>query len=166
LKAYLIRERGVDGSAVNEYAPFYLWNGIGAMAKFLVGGGGFQNIVRDFGRPAVQQWTGIAWQAGQAVSPRAASRRLSAIPADGDPSGLGLSRLIEREITDLRTLAERDDVYGAALAVDPSHWRLLRFVLWKQDVPAEETATERYEVLHLSTPGLTELPAGQGWSSR
>jgi hypothetical protein len=24
LKAYLIRERGVDGSPVNQYAPFYL----------------------------------------------------------------------------------------------------------------------------------------------
>ena len=25
-KAYLMRERGVDGSPVNQYAPFYLWN--------------------------------------------------------------------------------------------------------------------------------------------
>lgn len=29
----------------------------GAMAHFLVGGGGFQNIVRDFRRPAVRHWT-------------------------------------------------------------------------------------------------------------
>jgi hypothetical protein len=56
LKAYVIRERGIDGSPVNQYAPFYLWNDTGEMARFLVGGGGFQNIVRDFGRPAARHW--------------------------------------------------------------------------------------------------------------
>lgn len=60
LKAYLIRVRGVDGSQVSQYAPFYLWNSPAAMTQFLIGGGGFQNIVRDFGRPPVSQWTVIA----------------------------------------------------------------------------------------------------------
>lgn len=152
LKAYLIRDR--------EYAPFYLWNDTAAMAQFLVGGGGFQNILRDFGRPPVQQWTGIAWQAGdaRATTPRAASRRLSAIPTGADPSGLEISRLIEREQAELRLLAERNDVHSAALAVDPTHWQLLRFVLWERSVAADEAATERYEVLHLSTPGISTLP--------
>jgi hypothetical protein len=31
LKAYFIRERGVDGSPVNQYAPFYLWASIAGM---------------------------------------------------------------------------------------------------------------------------------------
>lgn len=35
LKAYVIRERGVDGSPVNQYAPVHLWNDTGAMAHFL-----------------------------------------------------------------------------------------------------------------------------------
>jgi hypothetical protein len=57
LKAYAIRERGSGGSPVNQYAPFYLWNDAGAMAHFLVGRGGFENVIRSFGRPAVHHWT-------------------------------------------------------------------------------------------------------------
>jgi hypothetical protein len=53
LKAFVIRTRGVEGSQVNQYAPFYLWDDIGAMANFLVGGGGFEKIIADFGRPTV-----------------------------------------------------------------------------------------------------------------
>jgi hypothetical protein len=165
LKAYVIRERGVDGSPVNQYAPFYLWHGTGAMAHFLLGGGGFQNIIRDFGRPTVRHWTGVACHAGPArtASPRTASRRLTPIPADPDGTGLGLAEFVEREVADLRALAGRDDVHTAALAVDPHHWQLLRFVLWRDVVAPDESATERYEVLHLSTPELDALPEGRVW---
>ncbi|GIG91770.1 DUF4865 family protein [Plantactinospora endophytica] len=167
LKAYLIRERGVDGSPVNEYAPFYLWHDIGAMAQFLVGGGGFQGIVRDFGRPVVGHWTGLATFAGPAreTVPSAASRRLTAIPADADPegTGLGLADRVEREIAELATLAGRANVHTAVLAVDPRHWQLLRLVLWNGSVPEQEEATERYQVAHLSAPGLADLPDGRHW---
>jgi hypothetical protein len=167
LKAYAIRERGVDGSPVNQYAPFYLWNEAGAMARFLVGGGGFQNIVRDFGRPAVRHWTGIAHHAGPAreAPVRAASRRLTAVPVDGDPQGTGMgpSELVERETEELLRLSRHDGVHTAALAVDPHHWRLLRFVLWAQSSAPDVEATERYEVLHLSAPGLDRLPQGRIW---
>ncbi|WP_369200362.1 DUF4865 family protein [Streptomyces sp. PU-14G] len=167
LKAYVIRERGVDGSPVNQYAPFYLWNDTGAMAHFLVGGGGFQNIVRDFGRPAARHGTGIACHAGPARTalPRAASRRLTSIPsdADADGTGLGLSALIEREAEQLRQLCGHEGVHTAALAVDPHHWELLRFVVWADSSAPDEEATERYEVLHLSAPGLDGLPEGRGW---
>lgn len=167
LKAYAIRERGVDGSPVNQYAPFYLWNEPGAMARFLVGGGGFQNIVRDFGRPRVQHWTGVACHAGPARTAlvRAASRRLTSIAADADPDGTGLalSALVEREAEELRRLSRLDGVHTAALAVDPHHWRLLRFVLWERTSAADGEATERYEVLHLSAPELDRLPEGRNW---
>ncbi|MFI6508982.1 DUF4865 family protein [Streptosporangium sp. NPDC050855] len=161
LKAYLIRERGADGSPVNQYAPFYLWNDAGAMAHFLVGGGGFQGIVRDFGRPPVHHWTGLGAVAGpaRATAPAAASRHLAALPADPDPdaTGLGLAGRIARETERLRALARREGVHTAALALDPRDWRLLRFVLWQDAVPGDEDATERYEVLHLSAPGLEDL---------
>ncbi|HBF81361.1 MAG TPA: DUF4865 domain-containing protein [Streptomyces sp.] len=167
LKAYVIRERGVDGSPVNQYAPFYLWNDTGAMAHFLVGGGGFQNIVRDFGRPAVHHWTGVACHTGPArtATPRAASRRLTPVPAGSDPdgTGLGLAALIEHETEELRGIARRDDVHTAALAFDPQSWHLMRFVLWEDAVAPDEGATERYEVLHLSAPGVTRLPEGRVW---
>ncbi|MGW2280097.1 DUF4865 family protein [Streptomyces sp. NPDC001770] len=167
LKAFVIRERGVNGSPVNAYAPFYLWNDTGAMARFLVGGGGFQNIVRDFGRPAAHHWTGIACHAGPAreATARAASRRLTPIPADPGlrADGLGLAELIEREAEELRALTCREGVHTAALAFDPQAWQLARFVLWAQDAAPDEDATERYEVLHLSSPGLAGLPEGRAW---
>ncbi|MFI1994463.1 DUF4865 family protein [Actinoplanes sp. NPDC020271] len=148
LKAYLIRERGVNGSPVNQYAPFYLWNDTAAMAHFLVGGGGFQNIVRDFGRPAVRHWTGVASLAGpgREVAPLAASRRLTPVGTD-----------LDQELSQLRDIARLDGVHTAALAVDPDRWELLRFVLWAGTAAADHDATERYEVLHLSSPGLGTL---------
>jgi hypothetical protein len=167
LKAYVIRERGTGGSPVNQYAPFYLWNDTGAMAHFLVGGGGFQNIVRDFGRPVARPWTGIACHAGPArtARPRAASRRLTSIPsgADLDGTGLGLSKLIEGEVEQLRRFSGHDGVHTAVLAVDPHHWQLVRFVVWADSSAPDEEATEHYEVLHLSAPGTGDLPEGQCW---
>ncbi|MFD2081083.1 DUF4865 family protein [Actinopolymorpha cephalotaxi] len=163
LKAYVIRERGVDGSPVNQYAPFYLWNDTGAMTHFLLGGGGFQNIVRDFGRPLVRHWTGVACHPGPARAevPRAASRLVATVPVDpdSDRTGLGLAAWTERQTAALRELAARDDVHSAVLAVDPHHWQAVRFVLWRDEAPADggeptaEELTERYEVLRLSMPG-------------
>ncbi|GHC54599.1 DUF4865 family protein [Streptomyces cinnamoneus] len=161
LKAYVIRERGVDGSPVNQYAPFYLWAETGAMSRFLVGGGGFQGIIGDFGRPAVHHWTGIACEAGpaRAAAPRAASRRLTPLPAGADPAAL-----VEDALGELRDLARTEGVHTAALALDPRHWQLLRFVLWETAVPATAgTQDERYEVLHLSAPHLDAIRAGRQW---
>ncbi|NUS65941.1 MAG: DUF4865 family protein, partial [Saccharothrix sp.] len=82
---------------------------------------------------------------------------------DRDGTGLGLAEFVEREVADLRVLAGRDDVHTAALAIDPHHWQLLRFVLWRDVVAADDPGTERYEVLHLSTPELDALPEGRVW---
>lgn len=167
LKAFLIRERGVDGSPVNQYAPFYLWNDTGAMAHFLVGDGGFGNIIRDFGRPAVHHWTGIARHPGPArhTTPRTASRRLTPISAEPgtDGTGLGPTSLIEQRTEELLALAQREDVHTAALAFDPQQWQLVQFVLWRNTPAEDEAAAERYEVLHLSAPGLATLPTGRLW---
>ncbi|GAB3577642.1 DUF4865 family protein [Amycolatopsis endophytica] len=145
LKAYLIRERGVAGSPVNQYAPFYLWRDTGGMGRFLVGGGGFHGIVDDFGRPPVRHWTGIATERGPAGHARAASRETTPFTELGDA------------VAELAELARRDDVHTAALAFDPHHWELVRFVLWADEGPG------RYQVLHLSSPELDEIPRGRLW---
>ncbi|RLU87545.1 DUF4865 domain-containing protein [Streptomyces griseocarneus] len=152
LKAYVIRERGADGSPVNQYAPFYLWDDTAAMSHFLVGGGGFQNIVRDFGRTPVQHWTITAHETGPAqdIAPRTASRHVTSLPADEDPTAA-----VRSALDGLRRTARHPDVHTTALAVDPLRWQLLRFTLWRDAVPAGEPATERYEVLHLSEPTAT-----------
>ncbi|TDD73915.1 DUF4865 family protein [Actinomadura darangshiensis] len=165
LKAYLIRERGVNGSPVNQYAPFYLWNDTAAMGEFLFGGGGFQGIIRDFGRPTVRHWTSVATEPGpaRAMPPRTASRRLTTIPSGADPKGMATAAYIQHEIDTLRETARHADVHTAALAVDPHHWQLMRFILWQEAVPETEDATERYEVLHLSQSHLEVVPKGRQW---
>ncbi|MEV4432420.1 DUF4865 family protein [Streptomyces sp. NPDC049555] len=153
LKAYLVRERTADGSPVNQYAPFYLWQDTGAMSDFLVGGGGFQRIVASFGRPAVRHWTGVACAGGPARGcvPKAASRQLTPLPADTDPA-----EAVAEALAGLAELARTAGVHTAAVGVDPRDWQLLRFVLWQEAVPKSE-AGERYQVLHLSDPHLREI---------
>jgi hypothetical protein len=145
LKAYLIRERA-NGSPVNQYAPFYLWHDVGGMSRFLVGGGGFQSIVDDFGRPPVRHWTGIAMERGPGDVPRSATREITALPENLDAA-----------IKDLHEQAQQEHVHTAALAFDPLRWQLVRFVLWTHEAPG------RYEVLHVSSPSLREIPQGRHW---
>lgn len=153
LKAYLVRERA-KGSAVNQYAPCYLWHDIGAMSRFLVGGGGFHNIVRDFGRPRVRHWTGIALFRGRGEIPRSASRELTELPEDTDAA---VDEAVDEAVTELREKAHSGAVHTAALAFDPRTWQLMRFVLWT------DTAPGRYEVLHTSMPSLRDIPQGRHW---
>ncbi|MFJ1751970.1 DUF4865 family protein [Kitasatospora sp. NPDC088134] len=168
-KAWLLRERGTAGSPVNEYAPFYVWRSDGELARFLVGGGGFENIVRDFGRPVVRHWTVLAQFAGpartgerDAPAPASAVRSRSAVPVGGGPQAL--AGYVEREVERLREAAREPGVHTALLALDPDRWELLRFTL-RTDRPgaAPEEGTEVFGVPHLSAPGLAYLPEGRAW---
>jgi hypothetical protein len=104
-----------------------------------------------------------------AAAPTAASRRVSALPADADThvdgSGPGLAAHVDREIDALAALAGRAGVHTAALTLDPRRWELTRFVLWADATAAagDGEATERYQVLHVSAPGTAPLPGGRGW---
>ncbi|MFF4343779.1 DUF4865 family protein [Kitasatospora sp. NPDC001540] len=163
-KAWLLRERGADGSPVNQYAPFYVWRSDGAAARFLVGGGGFENIVRDFGRPTVHHWTVLAHFSGPAraavPAPPVATRRLTPVPVTQDPAGLAAH--VDGEVEQLRELARRPGAHTAVLALDPARWELLRFVLWA-DGPRDDPAATPFAVPHLSAPELSALPEGRVW---
>jgi hypothetical protein len=154
LKAYLIRERGVGGSPVNQYAPFYLWQSPAGMNRFLWGGGGFHGIVRDFGRPAVRHWAGVALEHGPARTdpPRHATRRTERFPEGADPAATVSAALAE--------MSTAPGVHSAALAVDPYSWELVHFTLWTS---APMSDGDRYEVLHLSTPALEAIRTGRQW---
>lgn len=158
LKAYLVRERGKDGSPVNGYAPFYLWNTVEGMNSFLWGPG-FQGLVDDFGRPAVEHWTGLAFERGPSVDaePLQATRLARRLTADENPA-----TAIERAVKGLPEAAARPGVHSAALAVDPRAWELVRFTLWEDEAP-DEPGAERSRVLHLSRPGLDALTGGRQW---
>ncbi|MEF2978660.1 DUF4865 family protein [Subtercola sp. YIM 133946] len=163
LKAYLVREAGVRGSSVNQYAPFYLWNAPLAAGTFLWGGDGFGAIVRDFGRPVAQTWVGAGFARGPAVegSPTVALRSVIHVADDVDPQPLVAAR-----VDALPALLELPGLHSVAVAVDPRTWQLVQFSLWvgepggvqhSGDAAPGGAVTERYEVLHLSAPGLARL---------
>ncbi|MFE2579806.1 DUF4865 family protein [Streptomyces sp. NPDC059378] len=157
LKAYLLRERGVRASPVNQYAPFYLWKTVQGMNAFLWGGP-FQGLSDDFGRPVVRQWTGVAHEEGTAaVSPA----RFAVRDRRPLPDGVELSALMGRAVDEVGRLARKDGAVLAAAAVDTSRWESVHFSLWEHDTP--ETDGEVFEVLHLSAPGRDTLPRGRQW---
>jgi hypothetical protein len=158
LKAYTVREKGVDGSPVNQYAPFYLWAEPAGMKEFLFGPG-FAGLVADFGRPPVRHWTGVALRPGPdrdgvALS---AGRRITRM----DPA-VPLSTTMTDAVHQLDDLAATAGVHTAAVVVDLASWELLHFTLWAQPV-APEGPGERYRVLHTSTPQLADLRPGRQW---
>ncbi|MFI6012720.1 DUF4865 family protein [Streptomyces sp. NPDC051243] len=157
VKAYLLRERGVHGSPVNQYGPFYLWNTMEGMNAFLWEGA-FQGPVTDFGRPRVRQWTGLAYEEGGAAgSPAAfAVRRRQAVP-----EGVELAAFMADTIEETERLAARDGAVLAAAAVDTGTWELVHFSLWDHGTPKAEG--DVYQVLHLSAPGRGALPRGRQW---
>jgi hypothetical protein len=114
------------------------------MNRFLWGGGGFNGIVNDFGRPVVNHWTGVATLRGAAAEAHAATRVRTLIP-----EGVDLPSFVDRETAALKSHV--DGAYAVALAIDPLRWELLRFTLW-EEIPAGEPG-DRYAVLHLSTAG-------------
>ncbi|MFI9272762.1 DUF4865 family protein [Kitasatospora sp. NPDC052896] len=156
LKAYLIRERGVAGSPVNQYAPFYLWRSTEGMNGFLWGPG-FRALCADFGRPEVRQWGGLAFRDGPDRSrpPVAATRRTEPIPPGEDPV-----EVIDRALA--RLPDHRSGTHCTALAVDTTAWELLVFTLWS-DPPAADVPGEHYQLLHLSSPELDRLTQGRHW---
>ncbi|MDT4912734.1 MAG: hypothetical protein QOC66_1862 [Pseudonocardiales bacterium] len=155
LKAYLMREKGVHGSPVNQYAPFYLWADPAGMDAFLLGPG-FAGLSADFGRPAVQHGRGLAFAAGPDVDadPVAATRSITPWGAERS-----LADVADAAAAAVEGLGATPGVHSVAAAYDPTSWRLVLFTLWTGEVPVD--ASDRYQVLHLSRPHLEELPRGR-----
>ena len=153
LKAYLIRERGVQGSPVNAYAPFYVWADTHGMSRFLFGGAGFGGVVASFGRPVVRQWSAFAFRQGPSVaaSPRAAVKRAELLPPDADPQ-----EAAERAVAELDALGRAPGLHSAVACIDPTRWELMLFSLWEVQAP-EECGSARYQVLRLSRPEMAAL---------
>jgi hypothetical protein len=156
LKVYGIRERGIDASPVNQYAPFYLWASPDGMNRFLWGAG-FEGLWRDFGRPVVRQWNGLAVERGPSdATPSVATRRIETIARDADAT-----TAIEAAVAATHERAIEPGVHSTALAVDTAAWELVHFTLGAS--PAPDDARTAYEVLHLSSPHLDALKVGQQW---
>ena len=118
VKAYAVRERGVLGSPVNQYAPFYLLADPAGMNQFLFGPP-FAGLSVDFGRPVVRHWTGVAFRPGpaRADSPTAATRAISSLPAE-----VPVADIVHAAIADLDAAQDTAGLHNCALAVDPATW--------------------------------------------
>jgi hypothetical protein len=151
VKAYLVQDQA-NGAAVNQYAPFYLWNETAGMSRFLWGGGFFSGICQSFGRPVVRHWAGAEALAGPDVDQPAigATKSVQLLPPDVDPAGP-----VAEALEALRRTAAMPGVHSSAIAVDPGRWELVHFTLWSGE-PGIVPGT-RYQVLHLSTPGTKDL---------
>ena len=158
VKAFLLREKGVDGSPVNQYAPFYLWTDSAAAASFLFNGGGFAGVVKQYGRPVVQTWLGGTYHHGPAydLPVTHAVRTVSRLPSDLDPA----ETATQARDAILDRLGETD-LHSAAWAIDPRTWDLVNLTLHSSR--PEVASGELYDVPHVSSPdapGLrSELPA-------
>jgi uncharacterized protein DUF4865 len=152
IKAYGVRCADGDSAVANQYAPFYLWTDPAAMSRFLWGGGGFAGIIKSFGRPQVQHWTGVDFKLG----PAAESIPIEAVK---DVTTLGPDQLPEEAITEAMdrsssTLA-KPETHSVAIAVDPLRWQLVEYALFAS--PQPRSTGQTYQVLHFSRPGLRDL---------
>ncbi|MBF5046080.1 DUF4865 family protein [Aggregicoccus sp. 17bor-14] len=158
IKAYAIREKGVHGSPVNQYAPFYLWADVAGMKEFLFGPG-FAGIISDFGRPTVRHWTGLGFAPGPGfdVTPVAATRTTVRLGTERP-----LADAAHEAVEGLAAQASARGVHSAAALVDPTAWELVHFTLWSGEAP-QDAAGEHYQLLHVSSPRLQDLPRGRAW---
>lgn len=157
IKAYGIREKDVDGSPVNQYAPFYLWAEPAGMNEFLFGPA-FAGLSADFGRPTVRHWNGLALALGplRESTPKAATRTTTRLSTE-----VHLQETINTAIQEMQDHGDTPGVHSTAVVVDPATWELVRFTLWAGAAP--QHTGDRYEVLHTSTPHLPDLPQGRAW---
>ena len=155
VKAFLIREKGVDGSPVNEYAPFYLWADAAGAASFLWSGVGFSAIVRDFGRPRVQTWIGGTSHTGPAdpTAARYAVRTTQDLDQDADLVAAAASA-DDRAVAAVRSPGVLLGAYG----IDPATWQLVTFALHAERPATVPEGATVFQVLHLAAPEHRTLP--------
>jgi hypothetical protein len=149
-KAYCIREAGVDGSRVNQYAPFYLWADSTAAAEFLWGAQGFDGIVRDFGRPRVQAWVPAALATGGREPSEVTHAVLRTEVIDRDADLVAAADALKARV---EARAEHPGVHVALAGIDPTTWQAIEFTtvagLDDATAPADVTL---FTVLHISQP--------------
>lgn len=155
-KAYCIREVDVQGSLVNQYAPFYLWDDAGAAAHFLWGGGGFGNIVESFGRPVVHTWVPAAFTSGPVAPAAVTTAWFRSMPISHTADlGVVADRLAER----VTRLEGTPALHLAVAGINPASWEIVEFATTAASAaspfpdPTNVGDTAEFSVLHISQPG-------------
>ncbi len=143
---YAFRCRGVAGSPVNQYAPFYFWVRGNAISVSCLTRG-LRGCARHSGGHGCRIGLDSLRALGPRLQPpRAASKFTFTLGPDDD---LHNALASDRHVGPASTTP---GLHSTALVLDPTRWELVRFSLWhEQDDESEGT---RYEVLHVSAPGL------------
>ena len=151
-KAFLFREKGVHGSPVNQYAPFYLFADDEAAPEFLWGGEELTGVVGAYGRPTGQIWIGGGYYRGPALgeTPSWAVRTVARVPVDEAPAGTAAQAHAE-----LSQRVTEPGLHSAAFGIDPRNWELLTFTM--HTTRPDPRGGELYEVIHLSAPAEADL---------
>jgi hypothetical protein len=152
IKAWLLRQKGVDGSPLNQYAPFYLWSDLSAAATFLWDNDEFSGLVDWLGRPVVQTWVGGGYHRGPAFGETVthAVRTVTRLAPDIAPA---------ETATELRAaVGQRLDepgLHSIAWAIDPRTWESLTFVMHSRR--PDPRGGELYEVPYVSMSAPDEV---------
>jgi len=148
-KAFVASEKDHHGATANAYASIYLWRRTQAATELLLGSR-FQYVVDSFGRPRVETWLPLDLRIGKARRARSVQREEQQVAPSADRTAL-----LEAERDGNRRRVARPDTVAAWSVLDPTHWKLVRFVL-SDSPPVPEEGRLSYEVLHLAAPGLEE----------
>ena len=151
-KAFVMREAGKNGAAGNLYASVYLWNDDAEAADF-ISGDRFQNVIRSFGRPAIELWLPLDARTGPARQAKSLYREDISIEDTED-----IAALRADEIDRNRQLASHPETVAVVTSIDLSTWRLVRLHLSSQALDATHPG-DAYEVLYLACPELSGLGA-------
>lgn len=142
-KAFTIEDRA-NGAAANAYSSLYLWRDPAAAADFLAGPA-FAAVIETFGRPRTDVWLPFAIFSGPATGGRSLAIDERGLPPEAD---LAAERRAEMEQG--AALAAEADVFAVVSGLDPTGWRLVRFVL--RAAPGDGA-----EIAHLAAPGAVVL---------
>lgn len=144
-KAFTLEDRS-QGARENAYSSLYLWRDAGAASDFLAGAG-FAAVLDAFGRPRMDLWLPFDVRLGSTRPARSLAMEHRLLPPETE---LGAER--REETARGRSLCAEPGVVAVVSGLDPSAWRLTRFVL-RADEPAAGTG----EIVHLAGPGLADL---------
>ncbi|UYM03951.1 DUF4865 family protein [Solicola gregarius] len=148
-KAYCIREAGVHGSQHNQYAPFYVWHDAQAASEFLWRGGGFDGIVRDFGRPTVGTWLPAAFAAGDTAASAVTAARIRTQPI---PRTADLIEVATHLDSHVDKVIAGGDVHLACAGIDPQRWETIEFSTHVRVEDAAAPDAQTLTVLHVGEP--------------
>jgi hypothetical protein len=144
-KAFTIEDRAF-GAAANAYASLYLWRDPVAAADFFAGPA-FEAVTETFGRPRTEVWLSFTMSRGPAAGARSLAVSERRLAADSD---LAAERRAEAQQG--AALSAEPDVLAVVSGLDPTGWRLIRFVL-RTETPDSGTP----EIAHLAAPGIAIL---------